>query len=51
MESSHRHTGSKGGSLKEQILLLLKDVGFILDIHTLESQRIERNMVAIGFLI
>lgn len=48
MYSSHKYTGSKGGNLKEQIVLLLKDAGFILDIHTLGSQKIEQNMVAIG---
>lgn len=42
--------GSKGVNLKEEILLL-KDARSNLDIETLESQKIDRNMVAIHFLI
>lgn len=43
--------GPKGGNLKDQILLLLKDAGFNLDLHSLVSQKIEQNMVAMSFLI
>ena len=37
--------------MNEQILFLLKDAGFHLDVHTLESQETEQNMVAMRFLI